>query len=156
MTAKFTRCPRFLRRVVLPIALPALALLAAPVVEADDSPVGLWQTIDDHSGQPMSLVKISESGGKLSGKIVKLYDDPDALCTECDGDDRDAPMLGMTIMWGLERNDDAWDDGRIFDPRKGKTYNCKIWLDDGGDLTVRGSVGPFSGTRTWHRVASMP
>ena len=133
-------------------AIPVFLLLAAPRVEAYDSPVGTWKTIDDDSGEAKSQVKIYESNGKLRGKIVKLYNNPDALCTECEGDDYNTPILGMTIMWGLEPDDDEWSDGRIFDPKKGKTYNCKIWLEDNGDLKVRGSAGPFYRTQTWHRV----
>jgi uncharacterized protein (DUF2147 family) len=56
----------------------------------------------------------------------------------------------MVIMWSLEQDDDEWSGGKIFDPKKGKTYNCKIWLDD-GELKVRGYAGPFFRTQTWHR-----
>lgn len=132
--------------------LPALLFVASPEVEAYDSPVGIWKTIDDDSGEAKSQVKIYESNGKLRGKIVKLYNNPDALCTECEGEDHNAPILGMTIMWGLEEDDGEWEGGKIFDPKKGKTYNCKIWLEDDGDLKVRGFAGPFYRTQTWHRV----
>jgi hypothetical protein len=37
------------------------------------SPVGLWQTIDDETGEVKSLVRISEQGGKLIGIVEKLY-----------------------------------------------------------------------------------
>ena len=139
-------------RLRLLAALPALLVLAAPEVEAYDSPVGVWKTIDDDTGEAKSQVKIYESNGKLRGKIVKLYNNPDALCSECEGDDYNAPILGMTIMWGLEEDDGEWEGGKIFDPKKGKTYNCKIWLEDDGDLKVRGFAGPFYRTQTWHRV----
>lgn len=35
------------------------------------SPVGLWQTIDDKSGKPHSLIRISQKYGKLSAVIEK-------------------------------------------------------------------------------------
>ncbi|MBK7099335.1 MAG: DUF2147 domain-containing protein [Sphingobacteriales bacterium] len=31
-------------------------------------------------------------------------------------------------------------NGRIYDPESGKTYNCKMWLDD-HQLKVRGFMG---------------
>jgi uncharacterized protein (DUF2147 family) len=118
---------------------------------ADESPVGVWKTIDDESGEAKSLVKIYERDGVLYGKVTKLFKNPDATCEACDGDDYGKPIVGMTILWGLDKDGDEWNDGKIFDPKKGKTYNCKLWLDD-GDLRVRGYVGPFHRTQTWHRV----
>jgi uncharacterized protein (DUF2147 family) len=144
--------PARFARLRLLAALPAFLFVASPEVEAYNSPVGVWKTIDDDSGEAKSQVKIYESNGKLRGKIVKLYNNPDAVCGECEGEDHNAPILGMTIMWGLEEDDGEWEGGKIFDPKKGKTYNCKIWLEDDGDLKVRGFAGPFYRTQTWHRV----
>ena len=49
----------------------ALALLAtaAAAAWAQATPVGLWKTIDDETGRPKSLVRISDAGGTLSGRI---------------------------------------------------------------------------------------
>jgi uncharacterized protein (DUF2147 family) len=142
-----------LRRFTLLSALFFFGVLATPnLAFADDSPVGTWKTIDDETGEAKSLVKIYERDGKLYGKIIKLFKNPDATCDACEGEDYGAPIKGMVIMWGLSPNDDGdeWEGGKIFDPKKGKTYNCKIWLDD-GELKVRGYAGPFFRTQTWHR-----
>jgi uncharacterized protein (DUF2147 family) len=137
------------------LALGVFGLLAgaSPDLEASDTPVGVWKTIDDDTGEAKSLVKIYERDGKLYGRVTKLFQNPDAVCTACEGEDKDAPIVGMVIMWGLEQDDDEWSGGKIFDPKKGKTYNCKLWIEDDGDLKVRGSVGPFYRTQTWHRVS---
>jgi len=128
-----------------------MGMLATPnLALADDSPIGVWKTIDDETGDAKSLVKIYERDGKLYGKIIKLFKNPDATCDACEGEDYGAPIKGMVIMWSLEQDDDEWSGGKIFDPKKGKTYNCKIWLD-GSDLKVRGYAGPFFRTQTWHR-----
>ena len=140
-----------LRRFAGVAAVFLFGMLATPnLARADDSPIGVWKTIDDETGEAKSLVKIYERDGKLYGKIIKLFKNPDATCDACEGEDYGAPIKGMVIMWSLEQDDDEWSGGKIFDPKKGKTYNCKIWLED-GELKVRGYAGPFFRTQTWHR-----
>jgi hypothetical protein len=48
----------------------------------------------------------------------------------------------MTIMWGVSKNDDVWDGGKILDPKNGKVYKVKLSLKDGGQKPPgwRGSV----------------
>lgn len=117
------------------------------------TPVGTWKTIDDETGQAKSHVTIYKGkNGKLYGKVTKLLKNPGAKCTACKGKKKDQPIEGMTIMWGLEKDDDEWEDGKILDPKKGKTYTCKIWLDGKNKLKVRGYIGFLYRTQTWHRV----
>jgi uncharacterized protein (DUF2147 family) len=137
-------------------ALVASLMFAATTAYAflsnRDSPVGYWKTIDDETGDAKSIVKIYEVEGKYYGRIDRLLKDPTAICTECEGEDKDKPIQGMVIMWGMEANDGEWSGGKIFDPKKGKTYRCKIWLEEeGGKLKVRGYLGPFFRTQTWIR-----
>ena len=144
--------PRSLRSFALAATFVGASVFVGPdLAQADESPVGVWKTIDDETGEAKSLVKIYEREGVLYGKVQKLFKNPDATCDACEGDDYGKPIVGMTILWGLDKDGDEWNDGKIFDPKKGKTYNCKMWLDD-GDLRVRGYVGPFHRTQTWHRV----
>ena len=117
-----------------------------------DSPVGYWKTIDDETGEAKSIVKIYERDGKYYGRVDKLLLKPGALCTACEGEDKDQPIEGMVVMWGMEQDEDEWSGGKIFDPEKAKTYRCKIWLEnEGAKLKVRGYLGPFFRTQTWHR-----
>lgn len=116
------------------------------------SPVGYWKTIDDETGDAKSIVKIYEVDGKFYGRVDKLLQNPGALCTECEGEDKDKPIEGMVILWNMEQDDDVWSGGKIFDPKKGKTYRAKLWLEnEGAQLKVRGYLGPFYRTQTWHR-----
>jgi uncharacterized protein (DUF2147 family) len=137
------------------------AILAAPLAcwAQNDSPVGLWKTIDDETGKPKSLVRITETNGELSGKIEKLFREPNQdqnpKCDKCEGANKDQPILGMTIMTGLKKDGNSYDGGRILDPAKGKLYNAKVTVTDGGKkLDMRGSVIGFSlvgRTQTWVR-----
>ena len=64
-------------------------------------------------------------------------------------------MIGMTILWDLERDGDTWTDGSILDPDNGKTYRSTLKLaDNGRPLEVRGYIGIslFGRTQRWIRA----
>jgi len=110
------------------------------------SPVGNWKTIDDVTGRKKSIVKIWEENSKLYGKIIKLFrlpdEDPDPICDECKGKNKDKQVLGMTIMWNLSQKKNHWKGGKILDPENGKIYGCKIRVIENGEkLEVRGFLG---------------
>lgn len=123
-----------------------------------DSPVGLWKNIDDHTGKPKALIRISEANGELNGRIEKLLRDPEQdqypKCTKCEGELKDQPILGMTIITGMKKDGNEYNGGKILDPDNGKFYKSKMSLtDDGKKLHVRGYIGvPLLGrTQTWIR-----
>lgn len=142
----------------LMLALP-LSLAAFVAQAADTSPVGRWQTIDDETGKPKSIVQIEQAGnGTLSGKVVEILQSnhgPNPLCDKCDGAQKGKPIKGMTILWGLKPDGAAvWNGGSVLDPAKGKTYKAKITLSDGGKkLQMRGYIGieALGRTQTWIR-----
>jgi uncharacterized protein (DUF2147 family) len=110
------------------------------------SPVGRWKTIDDITGKAKSVVLIWEQGGKLFGRIQKLVDpdpkDPNPTCDGCAGAQKGKPVVGLQILWNLQKNGDGWSGGTILDPATGKTYKCLLSVEDGGTkLKVRGFIG---------------
>ena len=137
----------------------ALTLMTAASVFAQPvSPLGLWKNIDDESGKPKALIRISEVNGELSGKIEKLFltptEDQNPKCTKCDGALKDQPVLGMIILTGLKRDGDEYKGGKILDPNNGKVYSSRLEIiADGKKLQVRGYIGiPMLGrTQTWLR-----
>ena len=67
----------------------------------------------------------------------------------------DQPVVGMRIMWGLEGEGSVWKEGYIMDPKSGKTYRCKLRVeDDNVTMHVRGysGVSLLGRTQTWYRV----
>lgn len=125
---------------------------------AQSSPAGLWRTIDDDGKTEKSLVRISDAGGTLTGKIEKIADPTrqDARCTDCEGARKDQPVLGMTIIEGVRGGSsaDLWDGGTILDPNNGKVYSSLMkLLDEGRKLEVRGYVGAalFGRSQVWLR-----
>ena len=139
--------------------LIAMMILASATIPTNKDVTGIWKTIDDETGKPKSLVELTIKDGKLYGKIIKLFRGPNEeqnpMCTECEGAKHGKPIIGMQIVNGLELDDGEWegDDG-ILDPKNGKVYDCKIWLDEDNPdiLNVRGYIGWKFRTQTWHRV----
>lgn len=140
--------------------LTAIAMmLVMPAFAADDpSPVGLWRNIDDVSGKPKALIRITETNGELTGKIEKLFrpanQDQNPVCDKCEGARKNQPVIGMVFMSGLKKNGNEYSGGEILDPDNGKTYRSKVTLVDGGKkLNVRGYIGvPMLGrSQTWIR-----
>jgi uncharacterized protein (DUF2147 family) len=143
-----------MRSIKLSIATCLLA--AAPLAFAQATPVGLWKTVDEQKVEK-SHVRIAESGGVLSGKIEKLLDPTKqaSVCDKCSDARKDKPVLGMTIVEGVKKNESEpyWDGGTILDPNDGKTYKVRMTPKDGGkQLEVRGFIGPFFRNQTWTRV----
>jgi len=131
------------------------ALFATAGLFAQDV-TGKWKSIDDETGEAKSIIEIYKKDGKVYGKIVEILnkDRQDAKCTECDGANKDKPILGMVIMNGLEKDGDEYDGGTILDPQSGKVYKCLIELEEANKLKVRGYIG-FSllgRTQYWTRV----
>ncbi len=140
--------------------LVLILLTAASGAWAQATPVGLWKTIDDKSKTERALVRITEAGGVLSGRIEKVLAAdavPGAKCDKCEGDRKDQPMLGLEIVRAVKKSDsdNLWDGGTILDANEGKVYKVRLQPADGGKkLEVRGYIGmPMLGrTQTWLRV----
>lgn len=140
-------------------ALTALLSMTsfAPAFAAE-TPVGLWKNIDDETGKPKALIRITESEGAFQGQIEKLYREPNEdqnpKCDKCEGARKDQPIVGMVILSGLKKEGEEFNGGEIVDPKNGKVYKAKMHLTDAGKkLNVRGYVGmPMLGrSQVWLR-----
>ena len=120
--------------------------------------IGKWKTIDDETGKETSVIEVFQKDKKIYGKIVEIIDSEkrDKLCNLCPNPDKNKPILGLTIIKGLEKEGDEYNDGQILDPKSGKLYNCYIKLDGKDKLKVRGFIGLslFGRTQYWYRVKS--
>ena len=145
-------------RTLIKASLLATMLLTSAAWAQTASPVGLWKTIDDETGKPKALVRITEENGALQGKIEKLYrgpnEDQNPACTACTDSRKNQPLVGLTIVSGLKKDGNEYTGGEILDPSKGKTYKSKATLkDNGSKLEVRGYIGApmFGRSQTWVR-----
>jgi uncharacterized protein (DUF2147 family) len=144
-------------KLLIAVLATAAALTSLNILAQDASPVGLWKTIDDDTGKPKALIRITENNGELRGKIEKLFLDigeKNPKCDKCEGAQKDQPIIGMTILSGMKQEGTEYGDGQILDPANGKVYKSKMSLaDNGKKLNVRGYIGmPMLGrTQTWLR-----
>jgi len=132
--------------------IKCISLCFLPVSMAYADIVGRWQTIDDETGKPKSIVEIYQQDGKFYGKVLDLLLKPDnTLCEKCEGELKDKPVVGMQILSGMIKKEAEYVDGTILDPSKGTVYRCKMWLDGDDKLQVRGYITFLYRTQTWHR-----
>lgn len=119
------------------------------------SPLGIWMTTDDQTGEVKSHIQIYEHEGRQFGKVIKaLRASVNHPCNKCEGERKNQPILGMVIIENMMFKDGYWQGGRVLFPKQGKWYPLKYWLQPGDPnrLVVRGSLGPFYRTQYWQRV----
>lgn len=122
---------------------------------ADDI-VGVWVT-----GSGKAHVKIDKVGNYYFGRVVWLKEPLNELGkpkldkNNEDVTKRNKAIMGMQLVGGFEwKNDNLWENGNIYDPENGKTYKCKIDLENLNTMNVRGFIGIsiFGRTDIWKRV----
>ena len=132
-------------------------VLAVPTVQAQ-SIFGKWKTIDDRTGKPKAIIDIYEDDeGLMHGKVVEIVEEgkENFICEKCEGDRKNKPVLGMTIIEDAEHQGEGIYKGEtLFDPQQAMTFRCKIWLnpDNSNELMVRGYLAFIYRTQTWKRV----
>ena len=87
--------------------------------------VGQWHTVNENSNEIESLVSIYMEDNQLKGRIEQITDPQlrDKLCEHCKGEFKDQKIEGMTFIWGLTKDGDKYDNGKILDPASGKVYS---------------------------------
>lgn len=88
-----------------------------------------------------AILKIYEEAGKYAGKLVWMKN-PEKLDKENpDKTKQTQKILGSTIMHNFIFDGEIWKNGSIYDPKNGKTYDCKISRDEKENLSIRGFIG---------------
>jgi uncharacterized protein (DUF2147 family) len=96
--------------------------------------------------------------GKYHGQIVWLKEPdengkPKLDKENPDPEKRKKPVLNLQILHGLEKKSETeYVNGKIYDPKNGKTYDCKMTIINDKRVDLRGFVlgMPFLGrTSSW-------
>ncbi len=135
-----------MKRYLFAFFLLPLFLYSKGFSQNASSVTGYWLTSEGES-----QVKIYENNGKYYGKIVWLeepYEDDGSIKRDDENPDEDLrnrKIMGLQILKHFEydEDDERWEDGKIYDPKSGKTYDCNMWFEDGNDkvLYVKGYIG---------------
>ena len=133
-----------------------ITIIFSTIYAQKNSVLGKWKSIDDDTGKEMGVVLIYEENGKIYGKVIEITkeEDREKLCNNCAGEDKNKPILGLTVIRGLIKDGHEYSGGKILDPKHGKYYKCYINLENPDKLKVRGYIGIslFGRTQYWHRV----
>jgi len=112
---------------VLLVAASSTSLLAQARMP---TAAGLWEKLDS-SGRPEAEFQIMDCNGLYQGKIVKIFPRPGEnpstfRCTECEGEQKNAPVVDLTLVKGMRREGLDYRDGTILDPHDGSIYSALI------------------------------
>jgi uncharacterized protein (DUF2147 family) len=117
---------------------------------------GFWKNCNQKTGKPGIIVSIYEYKGKHYGRIVGSYDSNGVLedtiyhaVNRARGVKGNHFYSGIDFIWNLtKKSSGSRFKGKIMDPRKGKTYDVELWLQD-GNLIVRGELLFFGRNEVW-------
>jgi uncharacterized protein (DUF2147 family) len=120
-----------------------------------DGALGVW-----YSEGKESKIEIYKKGDRYFGKVAwvsrKNADGSPVLdVNNPDVKLRSRPITGIVLMHDFKHaGKNVWEDGKIYDPKNGKTYSCKMTLISKNQLNVRGYVGIslMGRTTTWTRA----
>src|SRR5258708_14414600 len=127
-------------RLILPIVM-ALAFASELAAQtAEPSAAGLWQKLENN--KPVAWFLVVDHDGIFEGVIAKTFplpgEDPNAICSKCTDDRKNAPLLGISFIRDMKRDGLKYDNGNVLDPRDGKIYKAKITVSpDVQELTMR-------------------
>lgn len=122
-----------------------------------DQILGTWLNEDKDAH-----IEVFQQGGKYFGKIVWLkfpLDDitgqPKLDTKNSNENLRSRPVMGLMLLKDFVYDGDGeWEDGEIYDPKNGKTYDCYMEFESKDILKIRGYIGiSLIGRSTyWTRV----
>lgn len=128
-----------------------LAALFATQANAALPVSGKWMTHDKDS-----IVEIAPCGATVCGKVLRVLkmmpngkapidlNNPDPAL-------RNRPVQGMMILSGFTDGGKQWN-GRIYDPKSGKSYKSKLARNPDGSLKVQGCIGFLCQSFNWTAV----
>lgn len=136
------------------LALPLMLGLSAVAKAQADPLEGVW--LNEEKDAKIQIFKGND--GLFYGKIIWLKEPVENGAPKLDKNNpektkRRQQIVGLVILKSFEKDGNTYDDGTIYDPNNGKTYDATITYK-GNTLALRGYVGFswFGRTTTWART----
>ena len=142
-----------MRKIITTLIFAFVGLFAFSQTNADI--VGEW-----YNAEKDAVITLFEENETVSGKItwMKFPNDdngnPKTDPLNPDEKLKSRARMGMLMMSGFAYDEDSvWDDGELYDPKKGKAYSGMMTLKDKNTIDLRGYIGfSFIGrSSTWTR-----
>ena len=133
-----------LHRALGTLAGLVLACVPLAAVAVPQSPEGQWMTQERGA-----VIAIEPCGPRLCGRIVGIADWPADGSAPVDVHGR--PQCGLAIITDVRPGSANRWAADITDPENGHVYDAQLWVDEDGQLHVRGYVGLplFGETQVW-------
>lgn len=120
-------------------------ILGEWINEEKDTRIEIYKNGEEYFGRLIWSEDLFEADGRTSRKDIR--NNNEKL--------RGRNLLHVNLLNNFVFSEDLWDDGKMYDTRSGKTYNCLIRLRN-GKMEVRSYVGiPLFGRSTyWDPIPS--
>lgn len=157
-------------KIIITTALLVISMAFASSANAQskaDKILGYYLTYDDETNAEKSQVQIyKDNNGKYYGKIVWLKEPLKDGKPKVDDKNPDSKLqkravIGLEILKGFKFNESGneWNDGSIYNPASGKTYNCYINFESANKIKIRGFIGAswmgLGKTAYWTKEATL-
>lgn len=149
---------RLLLALLLAISLagPAAAQALPPAARAV---LGDWTVRSDETGEAQAVVRFTEDGGRVVGRIVRVlptaeHPQPSPVCGDCSGDYEGVDLRRVDLVRDMRWDGRRFSGGRIVDVQNDRVYRATMELDGRDRLRVRGyiAVRALGRTQVWERV----
>ena len=130
-----------MKKITTTLLFSFVGLLAFSQTNADI--VGEW-----YNAEKDAVITLFEENETVSGKITWMQfpndDNGNPKTDHLNPDEhlKSRDRMGMVMMSGFAYDaDSVWDDGELYDPKKGKTYSGMMTLKDKNTIDLRGYIG---------------
>ncbi|RZL37773.1 MAG: DUF2147 domain-containing protein [Pedobacter sp.] len=131
-----------------------VALTTTVFAQKKDDILGKWV---NSSGE--GQIEVFKKGEKYYGKLVWIKEPNENGKPKTDEKNPNAslrtkPIVGLEIVKDFEFEDGKYVDGKVYDPKTGKTYSGNMTLVGQNQLNMRGYIGIslIGRTESWKRV----
>ncbi len=114
------------------------------VAQEEDKIIGIWW-----NDEKTTKIQVEKKDGKYVGTIVYIVPEkyrngePPKDSENPDLKLRNRSIVGVQILNGFVYNakKKEWQEGTIYDPKSGNTYDCYAWMESNDLLKLKGFIG---------------